>query len=64
MVARLMTAAALTITIASALTLDLHLLPACLYPDAKCNDGTQSGYYTRLSPTGSNVWVVHAEGGG
>jgi len=62
-VARVFLTSAL-ISVATALTLDLHLLSSSLYPDAKCNDGTSSGYYARLSPTGSNVWIVHAEGGG
>ena len=53
-----------TASLASATTLNLRLLPSSLYPDAICNDGTQSGYYFKASPSGSHDWVVHMEGGG
>ena len=49
---------------AGATTLSLRLLPASQFPEAVCNDGTQSGYYVKLSETGSNTWIVHQEGGG
>ena len=53
-------------TTASAVTtLNLRLLDSTAYPLALCNDGTQSGYYERPSPSGkSNVWMVWQEGGG
>eukprot|EP00698_Gefionella_okellyi_P007143 TRINITY_DN173_c0_g5_i1.p1 TRINITY_DN173_c0_g5~~TRINITY_DN173_c0_g5_i1.p1 ORF type:complete len:209 (+),score=30.15 TRINITY_DN173_c0_g5_i1:40-666(+) len=32
-------------------------------PTAICNDGTPSGYYFRPSVNGSDVWIVHLQGG-
>lgn len=49
---------------AAATTLTLRLLDAGAYPRALCNDGTMSGYWERLSPTGSAIWVVWQSGGG
>ena len=48
----------------SATPMSLHLLNKAAYPDAVCNDGTQSGYYFHRSPTQSTTWIVHANGGG
>ena len=61
--ARLLALAPLA-AVAAAASLELRLLPKAQFPQAVCNDGTQSGYYKRLSTTGSDVWVVHQEGGG
>jgi len=42
-------------------------LPMVLQPvhdaDAVCNDGSPYGYYFRPSSCGSDVWVLHLEGG-
>ena len=33
-------------------------------PKAKCMDGSQSGIYVHLSPTGSSKWIFTLQGGG
>ena len=39
-------------------------LDSTKYPLAMCNDGSTAGFYFKKSPTASNVWLVHLEGGG
>ena len=43
-----------------------HLLPD-IYDAAKCNDGTQGGYYlyraTKLDGTWADKWIIHFKGG-
>lgn len=34
------------------------------YDQAKCLDGSPSGYYLDVSPSGSNKWILHLQGGG
>lgn len=51
-------------SLVSTTTLTRTLLDAGDYPEAICNDGTQSGYYFLPSPSGSTTWIIHQEGGG
>lgn len=42
----------------------LTLFDLSKFPKAICNDGTPSGYYFAPSSTGSNLWIIHQQGGG
>lgn len=62
-----MITAALTILLlaqfSSATVLELKLFDLKEYPEARCNDGTPSGYYVKESP-GSNDYLIFQQGGG
>ena len=44
----------------------LKLLDAQKFPSARCNDGSQGGYYHEKasSLTNATKWVIHLQGGG
>jgi O-palmitoleoyl-L-serine hydrolase len=46
----------------NAVTLNKHLLDSSKYPNAKCNDGTMSGFYFTAGT--SNTWIIQHQGGG
>ena len=44
-------------------TVRLRFCALFAFLEQVCNDGTPSGMYLRLSPSGSKTWVVHQMGG-
>src|SRR3569623_1989952 len=60
---RLLATAALLALSVDAATLTLHLFNETTFPNARCNDGTCSGYYFRPG-TSSHTWIVQQQGGG
>jgi len=52
------------VALAASHELKLVLFDNTVYPKAVCNDGSPAGYYFKPSDSGSNVWVVHQQGGG
>eukprot|EP00047_Mylnosiga_fluctuans_P008216 m.257700 g.257700 ORF g.257700 m.257700 type:complete len:383 (-) comp21013_c0_seq1:57-1205(-) len=48
---------------ASGVTLSLHLFNESTHPNARCNDGTMSGYYFHAGSS-TNTWIIQQQGGG
>ena len=50
----------------NAILVPVRMLAASKYPQAKCMDGTQAGYYYQEAPASNdrNKWIIYLNGGG